>query len=187
MTVLVALCHPVTNFAAANWNGGFSVLHMIENLSQRVGSCVFISVVLFLAAFAIGRSLLNALFRMHKSKSMVRKLYDKYSFWQKMSLLHIEEHCEHAVKFCRGLILLHKISVSVFGVYVLTVLLYFLNLISAPVLTWFSLARILVFDAPVFVIDGALTRPFFAIGRRKYNRKYSFEKYHNSNNYTSLM
>ncbi len=157
----------------------------IENLSQRAGTCILLSVTLFLAANLIGRGLLNALFRMHKSKSMVRKLYDKYSFWEKIRLLHVEQHCEHAVKFCRGLLLFHRMSSPVFGVYLLVVFVYMVDIIPASALVWFSLGRILVFDLPVFLIDSALSRPF--IRTRNRPQKYSFEKYHNSGNYTNLL
>ena len=75
-----------------------------------------------------------------------------------------------------------KIGWLCFAVYLLAGLLYAFDFFPAAVISWLSIAILFCFDLPSIVISWALSRPLL-FSRSK---KFSFEKYHNTDNHESL-
>lgn len=144
--------------------------------------CVIVSVVLFFWSNMTGYLLLDALLKMHRSKTAVKKLKKEYTFLQKMRLLPFATHCLHAVRFCKGLILLWKIARVCFVVFLLIAVLNGFGIVSNMVLLCSAVVLFVLFDVPTLVLDLLFARPF--IGKF---RAYSFEKYHNTEDHNSLL
>lgn len=162
--------------------GGTIDMHIINNLSEAPAACIILSTILYLFSHLLVYLLLNALLKMHRSKSAVKKIKKEYTFIQRMQLLPYKTNCLHAVTFCKGLILFQQISNLFFALYLLLALLVFFSLLSNTLFAWFSVGMIVLCDIPVFVVNGILARPL--IGRFK---EYSFEKYHNTDDHESLL
>lgn len=155
---------------------------IIENMSAQPATCVIASVLLFFFAALANYTLMDGLLEMHRSKSALKKLKKQYTFFQKIWLLHFKGNCRHAVKFCNGIIIYQKIGWLCFAVYLLAGLLYAFDFFPAAVISWLSIAILFCFDLPSIVIGWALSRPLL-FSRSK---KFSFEKYHNTDNHESL-
>ena len=95
-------------------------MRIISNLTATPQACVLITVSLFLVSLIITCSLLNALLKMHRSKSAVKKIMKEYRFLQKVWMYPYEAHCLHAISFCRFLIYLQRISYCSFTLYLMT-------------------------------------------------------------------
>lgn len=156
---------------------------IIENLSKHPTVCIILSVLIFLFCFFTNYLLLDSLLKMHRSKSAVKKLKKEYTFLQRMRLLHFKENCRHAIKFCNGMIIYQKIGWVGLAIYLFISLLFAFGLFSATFITWLTVGIFLLFDVPAFVINRLLARPII-FGRFK---EFSFEKYHNTENYDSLL
>ena len=155
---------------------------IIENISAQPAACMIASVLLFFLAALANYVLMDALLEMHRSKSALKKLKKQYTFFQKIRLLHFKENCRHAVKFCNGMIIYQKIGWLCFAIYLLAGLLHALDFFPAAVISWLSIAIFFCFDLPSIVIGWALSRPLLS---RRF-KKFSFEKYHNTDNHESL-
>lgn len=155
---------------------------IIENMSAQPATCVIASVLLFFFAALANYILMDGLLEMHRSKSALKKLKKQYTFFQKIRLLHFKDNCRHAVKFCNGMIIYQKIGWLCFAVYLLAGLLYAFDFFPAAVISWLSIAIFFCFDLPSIVISWALSRPLLF----SQSKKFSFEKYHNTDNHESL-
>lgn len=156
---------------------------IIENLSKEPLVCIILSVIIFLFCFFTNYMLLDSLLKMHRSKSAVKKLKKKYTFLQRLRLLHFKENCRHAIKFCNGLIIYQKIGWVCLIAFLCISMLFSFGLFSAEFITWLTVGIFVAFDVPTLVINWLLTRPVI-FGRFK---EFSFEKYHNTNNHDSLL
>lgn len=156
---------------------------IIDNLSKHPAMCVILSALIFLFSFLMNYLLLDSLLKMHRSKSAVKKLREKYTFLQRLCLLHFKENCRHAIKFCNGMILYQKIGWVCLAIYLVIALLFAFGLFSAASIAWLTIGFFVAFDVPAFAINRILTRPIL-FGRFK---EYSFEKYHNTENHDSLL
>ena len=119
---------------------------------------------------------------MHRSKSAVKKLKKEYTFMQKMRLIHVNDNCRHAIKFCNGMIIFQKFGWICITLYLIISLLFTFGLFSATFIAWFTVGICLLFDVPSFAIHTLLGRPII-VGRFK---EFSFEKYHNTEDHKSL-
>lgn len=155
---------------------------VIESLSEQPIVCIILSDFIFLFASLLNYLLVDALLKMHRSKSAVKKIKKEYTFRQRMCLLHLKDNCRHAVKFCNCLIVFQKIGWGFFAIYFLMSLLFVVGLLSVQFLSWFTVTIFIAFAVPSFTVNWILSRPLFS-GRFK---EYSFEKYHNTDNYESL-
>ena len=157
-------------------------MDMIARLSDLPEVCIMLSVLLFLMSVFMIYSLLDGLLKMHRSKSAVKKLMKEYTFLQKMWLIPFENHCLHAVKFCKGLVWFQRIRCLSFGTYFAVGMLTLLNLVPNSVLACMSAMMFVIFDIPEMILYRLVSRPIF--GRFK---EYSFEKYHNTKDHDSLL
>ena len=158
------------------------MLQIIDNLSKQPTVCIIFSVFIFLISFFTNYSLLDSLLKMHRSKSAVKKLKKKYTFLQRMQLIHFKENCRHAIKFCNRMIIYQKISWGCITLYLIISLLFAFGLFSAKFIAWLT-GILVAFDIPVFAIHSLLARPIL-FGRFK---EFSFEKYHNTEDHDSLL
>ena len=151
-------------------------MNLIRNLSQTPGVCMALSICFFLFGSLLCYLMMDGLLRMHRSKTAVKKLKKEYSFLQRLWLQPHQIHCLHAVPFCKKLIALQRLGWICFGVYLAVCLLF------ESAVVWSSVILFVAFDLPVFILNGLLSRPF--VGRF---REYSFAKYHNTDDTSSLM
>lgn len=159
------------------------MLQIIENLSKQPTVCIIISVLLFLLSFFTNYLLLDSLLKMHRSKSAIKKLKKKYTALQMFRLIHFRENCFHAEKFCKRLITFQKIACGFLAIYLLISLLFAFGFFSATLIAWLTVWQFLLFNIPTLIINKVLSRPII-FGRFK---GFSFEKYHNTENYNSLL
>lgn len=151
-------------------------MHIIRNLAENPGVCISLGVCFFLFGSLLSYLLMDGLLRMHRSKTAVKKLKKEYTFRQRLWLIPHQQHCLHAVFFCKKLIALQRMGWILFGVYLAVCLLF------DSAVVWSSVILFVIFDLPIFMLNGLLSRPF--IGRFK---EYSFAKYHNTDDMSSLM
>lgn len=156
--------------------------NFIKNLSAHPLASIFSSVFIFFIGTNVNYLLLDSLLKMHRSKSALEKLKKEYTFLQRLGFLHFKGNCRHAVKFCNSMIIFQKSGWICFAVYLFAVLLFAFDFFSADTISWLSVVIFLYFGLPSLVINWALGRPLL-YGRFK---KYSFEKYHNTNNHKSI-
>lgn len=159
------------------------MLQIIDNLSKQPTVCIILSVIIFLFSFLTNYLLLDSLLKMHRSKSAVKKLKKEYTFLQRMQLIHFKENCRHAIKFNSKMIVYQKISWIFLALYLIISLLFAFGLFSSKFIAWLTIGLFLLFDVPTFTINRLLARPIL-FGRFK---KFSFEKYHNTENHDSLL
>lgn len=126
--------------------------------------------------------ILNALLKMHRSKSALKNLKREYRIVQKMWLIPSKNHCLHAIRFSGVLVWFGRLNIIYLCLYLLFALLLTGNSVHSAVIAFGTLGYIVFFFIPSVVIDIALSRPFFG----KF-RTYSFEKYHNTKNHTSIL
>ncbi len=157
-------------------------MHIISNLAEHAGVCFGLSVILFLFGYAMIYGLLDSLMKMHRSKSAVKKIKKEYNLKHKIWLIPFEINCIHATKFCKGLVLLWRARCFAFVLYLILGLLAMVGLPVNTIIAWFSAGMFVLFDAPQLFIYLLLSRPFFG----KF-REFSFEKYHNTHDYESLL
>lgn len=155
---------------------------IINKLAQTPAFCVLITVLLFLVGMNTICGLLGSLLQMHRSKSAVKKLMKEYTFFQKIWLIPYETHCLHGVKFCRFLIWYLRVWYILVALYLLLALAVAFCLPLDMILAWASAGLFVLFDVPSLVIHFVLARPVF--GRFS---KYSFEKYHNTQDHSSIL
>ena len=157
-------------------------MHIIRNLAESPGVCFGLSVFFFLLGFVMIYGLLDALLRMHRSKSAVKKIKKEYTLKQKTWLISFETNCIHAAKFCKGLIWFWRVRCFTFLLYLMLGLAAIFGLSANAIIAWFSAGMFVFFDVPQLIIQLLLSRPF--IGRF---REFSFEKYHNTKDHDSLL
>ena len=151
-------------------------MDVIRNLAQTPGICVALSICFFLFGSLLCYLMMDGLLRMHRSKTAVKKLKKEYTFLRRLWLRPHQEHCLHAVPSCKKLIALQRLGWILFGVYLAVCLL------SDALVIWSSVILFVIFNLPMFFLNGLLSRPF--IGRFK---EYSFAKYHNTEDHSSIL
>lgn len=151
-------------------------MYIIRNLAENPGVCISLGVCFFFFSSLLCYLLMDGLLRMHRSKTAVKNLKKEYTFWKRLWLIPHQQHCLHTASFCRKLIALQRMGWILFGLY-LVVCLFFDSLV-----VWSTVGLFVLFELPMFVLNGLLSRPF--IGRFK---EYSFAKYHNTEDHSSLM
>ena len=122
------------------------------------------------------------LLKMHKSKTGVKKLCRAYSLIQCLCLRPAWDHCTHAVKFCRVVILLYGLQAAAT---VSVVVLGIAALLGGKLCRFFgytAVAKALFLDVPVLLLSVVL----FKRPTNKERGKWRFEKDHNTSNHESL-
>lgn len=155
---------------------------IISNLVEHPGVCFGLTVFFYLFGFSMLYGLLDALLKMHRSKSAVKKIKEDYKLIHKIWLIPFEANCIHAEKFCKGLVWFWRIRCFAFALYLALGLAATVGLSVNAIIAWFSVGMFVLFDIPQFLIQLLLSRPF--IGRF---REFSFEKYHNTKDHESLL
>lgn len=122
------------------------------------------------------------LLKMHKSKTAVKKLCGAYSLIQRLFLRPSWEHCEHAVKFCRAVILLYGLQAAATASVVALGIAALLCGKLCCLFGYTAAAKALFLDAPVLLLSVVL----FKRPTNKERGKWRFEKYHNTSNHESL-
>lgn len=155
---------------------------MIENAAKEPMVFIIAFLVSTVISFSANYTLLDSLLKMHRSKTAVQKIKREYSFIEKWYMVHYKENCRHAVKFCNFIITFQRISWICLATY-----LFFIGLWGYGVLSALSIIKITVcffifIIMPSMAISISLARPIL-FGRSK---KYSFEKYHNTQNHNSI-
>ena len=158
-----------------------SSMQIIDNLAKQPGLCIVLCIVLFFVVYGDNYILLTALLKMHRSKTAVKKLNKQYNLAQKLWFIHFYEHCLHAVGFCKAFIWYSRMHVLYLGIFLLSVLLYAVQLFNGNTIVWLSTTMIFLFSLPSTFISWSVSRPF--IGRFKIH---TFEKYHNTDDHSSL-
>lgn len=152
-------------------------MNVVEELAAQPGAVLFMSLIFWVINVLMLRLLMSDLLRMHKSKTAVKKIDKQYTFWQKLRLQHVSEHCEHALKFCRFMIRVHNIYIRATGL----CLIFGLFLPNR----WFAYVtagKWVLFDLPIGMLLLILDEhPFM---KRKH--QWRFAKYHNTSDKTSL-
>lgn len=143
-----------------------------------------LALLMFSFAFSVLmiRSIVSGLMQMHRSKSALKKLRKTYSLWQKLYLKHAWDHCLHAAKFCRGLIVAHHCIFCLMLIGLLLIMLgnSFPGLM--PITTWYTLALLYGVSLPCALLYFSLDRyPF-----QKRRHEFRFMKYHNTGDHSSL-
>ena len=156
-------------------------MQIIDNLAKQPALCIFLCMMLFFAVYVGNYMLLTALLKMHRSKSAVKKLNQQYKISQKLWFTHFYENCLHAVGFCKFFVWYSRVHVLYFGICLLSALLCAVQFLSREVIAWMCAAMLFLFVLPTCFIISSVSRPI--IGRFKYH---TFEKYHNTDNHTSL-
>lgn len=151
-------------------------MYIIRNLTEDSAVCICLGVCFYLFGSLLSYLMMDGLLRMHRSKTAVKNLKQEYTFWKRLWLIPHQQHCLHAASFCRKLIALQRMGWILFGLY-LVLCLFFDSLV-----VWSTVGLFVLFELPMFVLNGLLSRPF--IGRFK---EYSFAKYHNTEDHSSLM
>lgn len=156
---------------------------LLEELAAQPKAAAFIFGTLWLVGMFLLRCILSDLMKMHKSKSTIKKILVRYTFFQKLALRHVAEHTEHAVTFTKGLILVYHLSFWSMAAILLSGLF-----LSGRWFVYLLAGRALLLDVPVMVLDFLLdNHPFNKRKRRediKHRRRFS--KYHNTSDKTSL-
>ena len=158
------------------------MIDMINTLSERPGSIVFISFVFGLLVFITNRCLLSSLLKMHRSKTAVKKILKRYTLKQRFLLYHIREHSKHATGFVKWMIVVHHTNLAVtLLVCILAILTCFaasLGVIAA----WALFAQLVIVVLPVFILEFLLDKHPF----HKWKHEYRFNDYHNTDDHESV-
>ncbi len=152
-------------------------MDFFNNMIAQPGSAVTLALTFWLASFFMLRSILSELLQMHKSKTAVKKIRKQYTFRQKLTLRHVAEHTEHAVKFTRFMIWVHH-----FSCWTMLICPLSFFVLSDRWFVYLLAGRFLLFDAPVMSLFSLLDA--HPLNRRKY--KMRFTQYHNTSDRTSL-
>ena len=157
------------------------MLAVIYGMAEIPGVCVLLSIFFFLLGWFTVYSLADALLKMHRSKSAVRKIKKKYTFRQLFWMVPHERECIHAPKFCTALVYVWRTRCVVFALYLLLGAMALFGLPVNTAIAWYTAGIFVLFDVPQFIVDLSLMRPL--IGRF---REFSFQKYHHTQDFTSI-
>lgn len=162
------------------------IINALQNLAGDLSDSVLLSLLLgsFFAILTtmLLRLLIGALFAMHKSKTKVKRIKANYSVWQKVVLKPAWDTCEHAIKFCRTMIVVHHARVLLFLACLLCLILSNWIPILLALSAWCITIVGFALDVPAMILQVALDRyPF-----RRNRHEYRFEKYHNTPNHDSI-
>lgn len=155
---------------------------LVKTLTEAPGLVILLSAVFGLVVFICNRYLLGTLLKMHRSKTAVKKIEKQYTFTQKFLLHHVRDHCVHAKKFCRRMILLHHMNLIITLLVCATGLLGCFLSSAAVVGAYAVIVQFCVIVIPVTVMEFVLTNHPF--DKRK--RRYYFTEQHNSDDHESL-
>jgi len=153
----------------------------LNELIAQPGASILLALIFWFVSFFILRFILSGLLQMHKSKTAVKKIKNQYTFWQKLTLRHVAEHTEHAVKFTRFMIWVHHFSCGTMLVCLLSRLI-----LSDCWLVYLLVGRFLLFDLPVWILNFLMDPHPFIRRKRRCGPPFRFTKYHNTADKTSL-
>ena len=157
-------------------------VRIVGELSESAAACTFLMAFFSIVSMICIRGVVSGLFKMHRSRSAIKKINKAYSFGQKILLQHAWKDCLHAKKFCHRLIIAHH---CIFILLILELLLaLFSNIwpILMPVVAWYTLVLVVGISIPVCLLNFILDRYPFA----KWKHEFRFRKYHNTSNHDSL-
>lgn len=155
---------------------------LITTLTEQPGLTILFSVLFGLAALICTRSLLGSLLKMHRSKTAVKKIEKQYFFAQRFLLHHVRDHCVHAKKFCRRVIVLHHANLIITLLVCITGALGCILHSFAVIAVYALLVQFFVIVLPVTVLEFALVKHPF----RKVKGPYRFTDHHNTDDHESL-
>ncbi|MBQ9082791.1 MAG: hypothetical protein IJY28_04755 [Clostridia bacterium] len=157
------------------------MIGIVHSMAETPGVCILLSVFFFLISWFMLYSLADALLKMHRSKSAVRKIKKGYTFRQLFWMVPHERACIHALKFCTALVYFWRVRCIVFALYLLLGAAALFGLPVSTIIAWCTAGIFVLFDVPMFIVNFSLMRPI--IGRF---REFSFEKYHHTKDFTSI-
>ena len=146
------------------------------------GACIFVTSVFALVSILCLRMIISSLLEMHKSKSTMKKIAREYSFFQKVLLMPAWKENEHAIKFCKFLVVLHHIRVALWISLLLLMLIASVVPGASKVAASLAVTITVAADFPIIVLNIALDRYSF----KRFKHEYRFRKYHNTKDHDSL-
>ena len=154
----------------------------MELFSENTALALFLTAFLGGISMAMLHDLACDLLKMHKSKTGVKKLCGAYSLIQRLCLRPAWEQCEHAVKFCRAVILLYGLQAAATASVVVLGIAALLWGKLCCLFGYTAAAKALFLDVPVLLLSVVL----FKRPTNKERGKWRFGKYHNTSNHESL-
>lgn len=151
-------------------------------LSESAAICLFFAAVFTLPSIISVRFIISGLVEMHRSRTAQKKLHKEYSFGERIVLKPAWQKCLHAQKFCRFLIVYHHSIAILFLIELLLALLSSFLPALMQVLAGFTLIFSILVCFPVLILSFTLDRyPF-----RNFKHEFTFRKYHNTDDHSSL-
>lgn len=155
---------------------------LVHNFAERPGVIITFSVFLGFLVWISIRNMLDALLKMHRSKTAVKKIEKQYSFKQRFLLRHVRDHCLHAKKFCCWAIFMYNTNlIAATLVCILGVLGCFWKSI-AVIAVYALLLQFFAVMLPVTLLDGFLVKNPL----QKHKGPYRFTDHHNTDDHESL-
>ena len=159
--------------------GATNVFH---TCSASAGVCLFLGSVFAFVCILCLRGMISGLLAMHKSTSKMKKIRKRYSFWEKVFLLPAWKENEHAISFCKRLVIMHHIRLALWLVSVVLILFSGLIPVVLVVCAYLTTFLMLLVDIPMIIFHTAMDRyPF-----KRLHHEYRFRKYHNTQDHDSL-
>lgn len=158
-------------------------MELINKFSESPVFCIIFSHVFGLLTIGTIRQILRALMTMHRSDSNLKSIQKNSSFWEKLFLVSVWDHCLHAKAFSRVMIYYHHFRsvVLVFSLAFGFACLLISSLTEAYII--FCILSGLFFDLPVQLLHLILEKyPF--IRRRN---EYRFKKYDHTSERNKLL
>ena len=138
--------------------------------------------IFFVFSIMVIRHIISGLMAVHRSKSALQMIRKTYFLGQKLYLKHAWNHCLHATRFCRGLIIVHH---CIFCLWLIGLLLIILgNTFPDLMLITTGYVHVLWYGVffPIALLYASLDRyPF-----QKRRHEFRFMKYHNTSDHSSL-
>ena len=154
----------------------------VDRLSDSAWGCIFITFTIFTAVICSLRFIVDGLMQMHRSKTGLKKLYKNYSIGQRLLLLPGWRECLHAARFCRFLIVCHHCVGALFVLHLVLTALSGIFPVLLHFVAWYTLLFAVMVGFPTMLLGVFLDKyPF-----RKWRHEYTFKKYHNTDDHSSL-
>ncbi len=153
-----------------------NTVELVQDLANAPLSCALLAFLFGVAALVAIRNLLGGLNEMHRSKSALKKINKQYAFWKKLALLNVWDNCLHAKKFSRVLVCLYHVRCAFILVSILLAVISSANPVFSASNGYFTVAVMVLFDLPVFVLHLVLDKHPF----RRFKMGYRFEKYNHT-------
>lgn len=158
------------------------ILQVFHAFAGSPGACVYLESIFCIASVFCLRSIVAALVEMHRSRSKIKKLYNRYSFWQKLAMKPAWHECLHAKRFCRVLIVCHHVRLSLFLAVIVSMILESTMFGQVSLSSAIASVVFLLMDVPILVVHLVMdSNPF-----QRLKNGYRFKKYHNTQDHNSL-